>query len=84
MLRREASRYFRNNKKEYLKAKMDESEINSKTRISDISMAESVTKKGYHARTNIVMDEKGDSVTGSHRILARRRKHLSVFECTWG
>jgi hypothetical protein len=30
------------------------------------------------------MDEKGDSVTGSHRILARRGNHLSVFECTQG
>jgi ribosomal protein L21E len=62
---------------------MEEFEINSKTSISETSMAESMTKKGYHPRTNIVMDEKGDSVTGSHRILARRRNHLSVFECTW-
>jgi len=29
-VRREASRHFRNNKKEYLKAKTDELEINSK------------------------------------------------------
>jgi len=80
-VRRETSRHFRN-KTEYLKAKMDDIEINSKTRISETSMAESMTKNGYHPRTNTVMDEKGDSVTGSLRILARRRNHLSVFECT--
>jgi ribosomal protein L21E len=58
---------------------MEEFEINSKTRISETSMAESMKKKSYHPRTNIVMDEKGDSFTGSNRILARRRNHLSVF-----
>jgi len=81
-IRRETSGHFRNNKTEYLKAKMEDFGINGKTRISETSMAESMTKNGYHPRTNTVMDEKGDSVTGSHRILARRRNHLSVFECT--
>jgi hypothetical protein len=33
--RRKASRYFTNNKKEYLQAKIEELEANSKTRISD-------------------------------------------------
>jgi len=30
-------------------------------------------KKGYHPRTDIVKDERGDLVTGSHSILARWR-----------
>jgi ribosomal protein L21E len=77
-VRREANRHFRNNKTEYLKAKMEDFEINSKTRISETIMAQSMTKNGYHLRTNTVMDENGDSVTGSHRIMARRRNHLSL------
>jgi len=34
-------------------------------------------KKGYQPRTNTVKDEKGDLVTDSRSILARRRNHLS-------
>jgi deoxycytidine triphosphate deaminase len=34
-------------------------------------------KKGYQPRTNTVKDEKGDSVTDSHSILARWRNHFS-------
>ena len=56
-VRHEASRYFRNKKKEYLKAKIDKLETNSKIKkyqrlvygISDIK-----------PRTNIVQDEKDD------------------------
>jgi hypothetical protein len=32
---------------------------------------------GYHPRTNIVKDEKGDLVTDSHGVLVRWRKHFS-------
>ena len=34
-------------------------------------------QKGYHPRTNILKDEKGDMVTDCHSILARWRFHLS-------
>jgi len=34
-------------------------------------------KKGYHSRTNIVKDEKGDLVADSHSILARWRNYFS-------
>ena len=34
-------------------------------------------KKGYHPKTRIVQDEKGDVVAHSHSILARWRNHLS-------
>ena len=34
-------------------------------------------KKGYQARTNIVKDEKHDSVMDYHNILARWRNHFS-------
>jgi len=41
-VRREASRHFRNNKKEYLKAKIDELETNSKVKQSETSIQASV------------------------------------------
>ena len=34
-------------------------------------------KKGYHPRTNLVKDKKGDWVTDCHSILARWRNHFS-------
>jgi len=65
----EASRYLRNKKEEYLKAKIDELETNSKIKnIRDLCSGISDFKKGYQPRTNIVKDEKGDLVTDSHRI----------------
>jgi len=64
-----ASRHFRNKKKEYLKAKIEKLETNSKIKnIRDLYMGISDYKKAYQPRTNIVKDEKGDVVTDSHRI----------------
>jgi hypothetical protein len=63
-VRREASRHFRNKKEEYLKAKIDEFETNSKLKnIRDLYRGISDIKKGYQPRTNVVKDEKGDLVT---------------------
>jgi hypothetical protein len=73
-----ASGHFMNKNKEYLKAKIDELETNSKTKnIRNIYMGIIDSKKGYHPRTNIVKDEKDGLVTGSHSILARRKNHFS-------
>jgi len=67
-----ASRYFRNKKKEYLKAKIDELETNIKIKnIIDLHRGINDFKKGYQPKTNIVQDEKGDLVTDSHSILNR-------------
>jgi len=41
-------------------------------------------KKGYHARTNIVKDEKGDLVADSHSILARWRNYFSKMSIVHG
>jgi hypothetical protein len=47
----EASRYFRNKKKEYMKAKIDEFETNSKiTNIRDLYRGINDFKKGYQPR----------------------------------
>ena len=77
-VRREASRHFRNKKKEYLKAKIEEIETNSKIKnIRDLYRGISDFKMDYKPRTNIVKDEKGDVVTDSHSILARWRNYFS-------
>jgi hypothetical protein len=77
-VKREASRHFRNKKKEYLKAKINELETNSKNKnIRDLYSGTNDFKKGYRPRTNVVKDEKGDLVADCHSILARWRNHFS-------
>ena len=75
---REVSGQFRNKNKEYFTAKIDEPETNSKiNNIKDLYRGINDFKKGYHPKTNIVKDEKGDLVTDSHSILATWRNHFS-------
>jgi hypothetical protein len=77
-VRCKASRHFRNKEKEYLKAKIDELETNSKTKnIRDLFRGISDCKKGYQPRTNIVKNEKGNLFTYFHTNLVRRRNHFS-------
>jgi len=77
-VRRDASRYFRNKKKEYLKAKVDELENKSKIKnIRDLCRGNSDFTKGYRPGASIVKDEKGDLVTDCQSILARWRNHSS-------
>ena len=85
-VRREASRHFRNKKKAYLKAEIEDLETNSKIKnIRALYRGISDFKNGYQPRTNIVKDETGDLVTGFYRILARWRDYFSpAIECTWG
>jgi hypothetical protein len=76
-VRREASKHFRNKKKEYLKAKINELETNSKNKNTrDLHKGINDFKKGYQPRTNAVKDEKGDLVADSHSILPRWRNHF--------
>jgi len=66
-VKREASSHLRNKKKEYLKAKIEELETNSKIKnIRDLYRGINDFKKGYQLRTDRVKDEKGDLVTNSH------------------
>jgi len=70
-VRHEVCRHFRNKKKAYLRAKIEELETNSKIQnIRDF-------KKGYQPRCNIVNDEERDLVADSHSIVARWRNHFS-------
>jgi len=60
-VRCEASRHFRNNKKECLEGKINELETNSTIKnIRDMYRGSNDFKKGYQPRTNIVKDKKGD------------------------
>ena len=77
-VRNEATRHFRNKKKAYLEAKIEELETDSKNKsIRDLYRGISDFKKGYQPGTNIVKDETGDLVTSSYSILARWREYFS-------
>jgi hypothetical protein len=74
----DASRYFRNKKKAYLKAKIERLENNSKINsMRDMYRGINDFKKGYQPRTVIVKDEKGDLIADSHSIMARWRNYFS-------
>ena len=67
-----------NKKKEYLKAKINELETNSKTKnIRDFYVGIIDFKNGYQPKTNIVNDENVGLVTDSQSILARWKNHFS-------
>ena len=77
-VRCEVRSHFRNKKKAYLKAKIEELETKSKIKnIRDLYRGIKNFKKGYQPRINIVKDEKGDLVADSHSILARWRNCFS-------
>jgi len=76
-VRCEVSRHFRNKKKAYLRAKIEELETNSKNKnIRDSYRGINDFKKGYQPRCNIVKEEKGDLVADSHSIVARWRNYF--------
>jgi hypothetical protein len=65
-VRQEASRHFRNKKREYLKDKINELESKSKNKnIRDLYRGITEFKKGYQGRTNLVKDETGRTTCGS-------------------
>jgi hypothetical protein len=60
-LRREASRHFRNGKREYLKKKINELARNSKNKnFRDLYRGINEFKRGYQPRNNLEKDENGD------------------------
>ena len=75
-VRREASRHFRNKKKAYLKAKIEDLETNSKIKnIRDLYRGINDFKKGYQPKTNVVKDEKCDLVVDCYSTVARWRNY---------
>ena len=84
-VRGDASRHFRNKKKAYLKAKIEELETNSKiNNIRDLYRGINDFKKGYQPRTIIVKDEEGDLVADSHSIMTRWKNYFSQFLNVYG
>ena len=76
-VRCEPSRHFWN-KNKYLKAKIDELDINSKIKnIRDWYRGINDCRKGYQPRTNTVKNKKGDLVPDSYSILVRWMNHFS-------
>jgi hypothetical protein len=76
-IRREASRHFRNKKREYLKDKINGVASNSKNKnIRDLYRGINEFKKGYQPRNNLVKNENGDLLADSHSILNRWKYHF--------
>jgi uncharacterized protein YaaR (DUF327 family) len=69
-VRREASRHFRNKKREYLNDIINELAMNSKNKnIRDLYRGINEFKRVYQPRNNLVKDENGDLLMNSHTIL---------------
>jgi hypothetical protein len=76
-VRREARRHFRNKKREYLKEKINEIELNSKNKnIRDLYRGITEFRKGYKPRTNLVKDEKGSLLADPQQILTRWKNYF--------
>jgi hypothetical protein len=68
-VRREASRYFRNKKRECLKDKINGLATNSKNKnIRDLYRKINEFKRGYQPRNSLVNGENGDLLADSHNI----------------
>jgi hypothetical protein len=71
-VQQEASRHFRNKKRECLKDKINEVESYSKSKnIRDLCRGINEFKKGYQPRTSLVKDERGDLLSDPDKILNR-------------
>jgi hypothetical protein len=71
-VRREASIHFRNEKREYLKDRINELAMNSKNKnIRDLFRGINEFKRGYQPRNNLGKDKNGDLLPDSHNILNR-------------
>jgi hypothetical protein len=76
-VRQEASRHFRNKKREYLKDKINEHQSDSKNKnIRDLYRSINEFKKVYQLRTNSVKDERGDLLEDPRKILNRRKNYF--------
>jgi hypothetical protein len=74
----EASRYFSNKKKEYLKDRINELAMNSKSKnIRVLYGGINELKRGYQLRNNLVRDGNGDILADSNNILNRWKNYFS-------
>jgi hypothetical protein len=76
--RREANRYFRNKKREYLKDKINELATNSKNKnIRDLYRGVNEFKRRHQQRNNLVKDGNGDLLADSNNILNRWQNYFN-------
>jgi hypothetical protein len=76
-VRSDASRRFRSKKREYLKDKITEIELNSKNKnIRDLYRGITEFKKGYEPKNNLVKDERGDFLTDPQQILTMWKNYF--------
>jgi hypothetical protein len=76
-VQREASGYFRNKKREYLKDRINELESSGKNKnIRDLYRGINEFKKGYQPRNNLVKDERGDLLPDPHKIFNRWKNYI--------
>jgi hypothetical protein len=78
-VRREASRHFRDEKREYLKDKINELAMKSKKKKNTRDLYRGINgfKRGYQPGNNLVKDENGDLLTDSHNSLNRWKNYFS-------
>jgi hypothetical protein len=69
--RRNASRTFRKNKREYLKGKINELEINNKRHIRDVYRGINDFWKSYQTRIDIIKDGNGNLLADPYGVLNR-------------
>jgi hypothetical protein len=76
-VRKEASRHFRNKKRECLRDKINEIELNGKNKnIRDLYRGITEFKKGYQPKTNMVKDERGDLLVDPQKILTKWKNYF--------
>jgi hypothetical protein len=74
---RDTSRRFRNKKRDYLKGKITDIELNSKNKnIRELYKGITEFKKGYQPKTNLVKDERGDFLADPKKILTRWKNYF--------
>jgi hypothetical protein len=65
-------RHFRNKKREYLKDKINQLAMNSRSKnIRDLYRGINEFRRGYQPRNNLLKDENGDLLADLHNILNR-------------
>jgi hypothetical protein len=65
----ETSTTLRKKKREYLKGKINEPEINNKKNIRDLYRGINEFKKGYQPKISIIMDENGNLLADPQSVL---------------
>jgi hypothetical protein len=76
-VQQEASKHFRNKKREHLKDKINKLESNSRNKnIRDLHRGINEFKKGYQPRANLVKDKRGNLLVDPHKILNRWKNYF--------